>query len=161
MGTATAERRENWTMRKFREMTGSLQAKNPEAASWLEEAQRGLAEIFGANPGDIWENLAFLTYLGTLLNAVEQMQLNRVLRVISRDVSQQVSREWNGATTDVHALVKRELIIVRNVEKLQELYDEFGTFLRGMPEENGGAEAYCRGALIRLFRMHRLSRITP
>jgi hypothetical protein len=154
MANENAARRKNATRDKFDELTAVLRAENPAVADWLEEAQKGLAEIFGANPGDVWETLAFLHYMWVLLDTVEQMQLRRMLPTISHEAYDEASREWNEPTA--RNSVEREILRALNTFR-HELYADFEAVLSGAPVENDGAKAYCRGAFTKLLRMIRLS----
>jgi hypothetical protein len=111
-------------------------------------------EIFGANPGEVWENLAFLGYFWVLLDTVEQMRERKMLPQISDDVHKQASSEWDGK--DARSRVEREILHALNTFR-HDLFANFETLLQGVPVENGGAEAYCRGAFAKLLRMVRLA----
>ena len=157
MASQGAERRANATRDKYEELLTALRAENPAVADWLEDAQNGLAEIFGANPGDVWETLTFFHYIWVLLDTVEQMRIRGMLPVVRREAYNEASREWNEPTA--RNMVENEILRALNTFK-HDLFADFEAVLCGAPYENGGAEAYCRGALMKLFRMIRLTRAT-
>lgn len=155
METTRAGERQDSIQNQFECLVASLRMEESSAANWLEDAQKGLADIFGANPGRVWENLVFLYYLWVLIDTTRQMRDRQTLPQISRDAYEQASREWG----DNHAKssVEREILHALNTFR-HELFSNFETLLRGSPIENGGAEAYCRGAFTKLLRMIRLTR---
>jgi hypothetical protein len=158
MAEANAARQRNFTRDKFDALLATLRATNPFVAEWLEEAHTGLAEIFGANPGEVWDNLTFIVYLATLLDTVEQMQIKGVLPVIGRNAFETASHEWEGKLSNVRATIRCERTFATNVSGLNDLYYDYEAILEGLPVKNGGAKAYCDGALAKLLRMRRLSR---
>ncbi|MBI5071632.1 hypothetical protein HZB93_01930 [Candidatus Falkowbacteria bacterium] len=150
-----AKKRRNSVRDQFNGLIVDLRADESATADWLEEVRDGLAEIFGANPGETWENLAFLYYLWVILETVERMRAGNSLPVISRETYERATREWSNR--DARARVMREITHALNTFR-HDLYEGFETLLEGTPVENGGAEAYCRGAFTKLLRMVRLSR---
>lgn len=154
METASRES-QNSIQSQFECLVASLRTEKSSAANWLEDAQKGLADIFGANPGRVWENLVFLYYLWVLIDTTRQMRDRQILPQISRDAYEQASREWDNSQARNN--VEREILHALNTFR-HELFSNFETLLRGSPVENGGAEAYCRGAFTKLLRMIRLTR---
>lgn len=155
MANEDAAKRKNSIRDKFNDLVAALRQEDTVAADWLEETRDGLTEIFGANPGEIWENLAFLHYLWVMLDTVEQMHARGMLPVISRDAYEKATYEWNDR--EARSAVEREITHALNTFR-HDLFADFEALLKGMPVENGGAEAYCRGAFTKLLRMVRLSR---
>jgi hypothetical protein len=154
METMNSTKRQNSTRSQYDNLYATLQMEESAVAAWLEDTRNGLIDIFGANPGEVWENLAFLYYLWVLIDTVQQMRERRMLPQISDDVYGQASSEWDDK--EARSMVKREILHALNTFR-HNLFANFEALLQGSPVENGGAEAYCRGAFTKLLRMVRLS----
>lgn len=154
METTNANKRQNPVQNQFERLVTALRMEESAVADWLEDAQKGLADIFGANPGKVWGNLVFLYYLWVLIDTAKQMRERRMLPQINNDAYEQASLEWDDS--QAKSRVEREIIHSLNTFR-HELFSNFETLLQGSPVENGGAEAYCRGAFTKLLRMIRLT----
>ncbi len=154
METTRAKERRNSVQDQFNGLVADLRADESAAADWLEEVRDGLAKIFGANPGEIWENLTFLYYLWVMLDTVKRMRAGNSLPVVSRETYERATCEWNDR--GARARVTQEITHALNTFR-HDMYEGFELLLQGTPVENGGAEAYCRGAFTKLLYMIRLS----